>query len=135
VLRWNNIFLGIIKFYLTYQSGQPFQIVLAFHSHFGYNGSMSTMNGSNMNTKELMLQLSELDKQIFEAAIIENNGRVKMVSNVSTLDNLEVDAIQNQKYIDRIISVNASIDFLSNGGRVTICKPVVSKRMKRLYGV
>lgn len=126
---------GIIGFYLTYQSGQPFQIVLAFHSHFGYNPSMTKNTGSNMNTKELMAKMAELDKQIFEAAIMENNGRVKMVSNISTLDNLEVDAIQNQKYIDRIISVNASIDYLSNGGRVTICKPVVTKRMKRLYGV
>jgi len=76
-----------------------------------------------MNTKELMAQLAELDKKIFEAAIIENKGRYKMSNDIKALDNLEVDAIQNQKYIDRIISVNAMIDFHNNGGRITVCKP------------
>ena len=135
MLQNHNKIKFLLQNHLTYQSGQPFQIVLAIQSHFGYNPSMTKNTGSNMNTKDLMAKLAELDKKIFEAAIIENNNRVKMVSNISTLDNLEVDAIQNQKYIDRIISVNASIDYLSNGGRITICKPVVTKRMKRLYGV
>jgi hypothetical protein len=84
---------------------------------------MQTMNGSTMNTKELMAQLAELDKKIFEQAIIENKGRVKMNTSIKALDNLEVDAIQNQKYIDRIISVNAMIDYRLNGGTVTVCKP------------
>ena len=96
---------------------------------------MLNTNGSHMNTKELMAQLAELDKRIFEQAIIENNGRVKMNTSIKALDNLEVDAIQNQKYIDRIISVNAMIDYRSNGGNITKCRTVTSKRMKRLYGV
>ena len=74
-----------------------------------------------MNTKELMAQLAELDKKIFEQAIIENNGRVKMNTSIKAVDNLEVDAIQNQKYIDRIISVNAMIDFHNKGGIITKC--------------
>lgn len=90
-----------------------------------------------MNTKDLMAQLESLNKEIsvmeYNDAIISNKGRYKVVNNIVTLDNLEVDAIQNQKYIDRIISVNASIDYLSNGGIITKCKPVVTKRMKRLY--
>jgi hypothetical protein len=49
------------------------------------------------------------------------------------LDNLEIDGISNDKIISKIVSVNASIDFLSNGGKITKCKTVVSKRMKRLY--
>ena len=92
-----------------------------------------------MNTNELMAQLAIINKTIsqmeYNDAIISNKGNVKMVSNIVALDNLEVDAIQNQKYIDRIISVNASIDFLSNGGIITRCKTVVNKRMKRMYNV
>ena len=79
------------------------------------------MNGSTMNTKELMAQLAELDKKIFEQAIIENKGRYKISNDIKALDNLEVDAIQNQKYIDRIISVNAMIDFHNKGGIITKC--------------
>ena len=74
-----------------------------------------------MNTKQLMAQLAELDKKIFEAAIIENKGRYKIGTGIVAVNDLEVDAIQNQKYIDRIISVNAMIDFHNNGGRITKC--------------
>ena len=91
--------------------------------------------GMNTSVSELELQLALINKAIFESAIIENKGRYIISDSINSLDNLEVDAIQNQKYISRIISVNASIDFLSNGGNITRCKPVVNKRMKRMYNV
>jgi hypothetical protein len=126
-------------FYLTYHFGQLFQRVLDIPQWFGYNGSMLKTDSPTMNTNELMAQLAIINKTIsqmeYNDAIISNKGNVKMVSNIVALDNLEVDAIQNQKYIDRIISVNASIDFLSNGGIITRCKTVVNKRMKRMYNV
>jgi len=92
-----------------------------------------------MNTKDLMAQLESLNKEIskmeYAEAVNANKGRYKMSNDIKALDNLEVDAIQNQKYIDRIISVNAMIDYRSNGGNITKCRTVTSKRMKRLYGV
>ena len=89
-----------------------------------------------MNTKQLIDQLNALNKTIsqieYSEAIKNNNTRT---NSIIELDNLEVDAIQNQKYIDRIISVNAMIDFHNSNKNITKCKPVLTKRMKRLYNV
>jgi divalent metal cation (Fe/Co/Zn/Cd) transporter len=89
-----------------------------------------------MNTKQLIDQLNALNKTIsqieYSEAIKNNNTRT---NSIIELDNLEVDAIQNQKYIDRIISVNAMIDFHNSNKIITKCKPVLTKRMKRLYNV
>ena len=89
----------------------------------------------NTSVSELERRLALVNKAIFEAAIIENKGRYIISDSIKALDNLEIDGIANDKIISKIISVNASIDFLSSGGIITRCKPVVTKRMKRLYNV
>lgn len=85
------------------------------------------------SVSELQRQLALVNKAIFEQDIIQNKGRFIISNSIKALDNLEIDGISNDKIISKIVSVNASIDFLSNGGKITKCKTVVSKRMKRLY--
>ena len=92
------------------------------------------MNTSVSNcVSELERQLALVNKAIFEAAIIENGGRVKMNTTINAVDNLEVDGIQNQKYIDRIISVDAMIEFHKNGGIITKCKPRKIKQSEKTW--
>jgi len=96
---------------------------------------MTNTTSPSMNTKDLIAQLDAINKQIFEQAIIENKGRYKMADNIVALDNLEVNAIENDKIISRIKTADSMIAFYQNGGNITKCKTVVSKRMKRLYNV
>ena len=78
-------------------------------------------------------QLDAINKQIFERAINNNAGRIKIGGTINALDNLEIDGIQNDKIISRIKTADSMIAFYQNGGNVTKCKTVASKRMKRLY--
>jgi hypothetical protein len=99
-------------------------IMVLFYQRKGYIMS---------NLALLQAQLDIINKKIFSENIAQNNGRVKMVSNIVAVDNLEIDAIQNQKIIDKIESVNAMIDFYNKGGNVQIIPAKGNKRLKRLY--
>lgn len=88
-----------------------------------------------MNSKELQAQLDNLNKIIFETAVRENAGRYITNETVKTVNNNIAENLENAKLTDKIVSVNAMIDFHQNRGVIIKCKTPKSKRLSRLYSV
>lgn len=89
-----------------------------------------------MTSSELQAQLDNLNKLIFETAVKENAGKYITNSDINLVGNNDItEQIENKKLADKIVSVNAMIDFHSNRGIIVKVKAVKSKRLNRLYNM